>query len=114
MPSVEAIALHSPSMARSTESGRVEVLGIGRERRRGRVLDALVDREDREVPGPAQASVIVQRAEVAQHRRRTVGEREDVVQIVRSREGQELLGERGGLCGRAAMTLRHPVARQCP
>jgi len=46
---------------------RVEVEGVLGKARTGRVLDALVDREDREVPGAAEAAVAVEGAEVAQH-----------------------------------------------
>ena len=54
------------------EVQRIEVGGVLGEARRRRVLDALVDREDGDVPGAAEASVVEHASEVAQHRRRAV------------------------------------------
>ena len=66
-PSVVAMALQSPARASSMMFGRIEVGGVLGEAGRGRVLDALVDREDGEVARSAQAPVVVHGAEVAQH-----------------------------------------------
>ena len=46
---------------------RIEVLGVGRERRRRRVLDALVDGQDRHVTRVGEAAGAEQALEVAQH-----------------------------------------------
>ena len=51
---------------------RVEVGRVLGEGGRRRVLDALVDRQDRQVAGAAEAAVVEQRAQVAQHRDRSV------------------------------------------
>jgi hypothetical protein len=66
------MALHSRFNGEVAEPGRVEVLGIGREGGGRRVLDALVDGEDRDVPGAAESSVAVQSVP---RLRSTVGER---------------------------------------
>ena len=50
----------------------VEVGRVRRERRARRVLDALVDRQDRHVAGAAQAAGVEERLQAAQHARRAV------------------------------------------
>ena len=75
------------------EVQRVEVGRVLREAGRGRVLDPLVDREDGDVAGPAEPSVVEQRAEVAQHRRAAVAVGEDPVEVVGPRKHQVLRGE---------------------
>ena len=66
---------------------------VRRERRRGRVLDALVDREDRHVAGAAEPAVVEQRLQVAQDLRRAVGAGEDAIDEVRAREVEVLVGD---------------------
>ena len=66
-PKVVATALQPPSIASSTMLAGSKYMRVGRERRRRRVLDALVDRQDRHVAGVGQAAVTVELAEVAQH-----------------------------------------------
>ena len=56
-PSVEATALQPPSIASFTMFSGSKYGGIRRERRAGRMLDALIDRQDRHVAGAAQAAV---------------------------------------------------------
>ena len=51
----------------------VEILRRGREAGAGGVLDALVDRKNRDVAGAGEAAGVQDRLEVAQHLRRTVG-----------------------------------------
>ena len=50
----------------------VEVCGVGCERRTRRMLDALIDGQDREIAGSAEPPVRVQRLEAAQHARRPI------------------------------------------
>ena len=64
---------------------RVEVVGVGRERRRGGVLDPLVHRQDREVAGPGEPPVRVQALEIAQHPRMPVRRTEHGIDVVRAR-----------------------------
>ena len=91
------MALQSAARARSHQLGRVEVRRVLGEAGRGRVLDALVDREDRQVAGAAQAPGAVHRGQVADHRGRAVGLAEDAVEVVGSGVDQALGRERGGL-----------------
>ena len=70
------------------QAGRVEVRRELGEAGGGRVLDALVDGEDREVAGPGQAAGAVEGAEVAQYGRRAVRVREDVVDDAGSGQGE--------------------------
>ena len=78
---------------------RVEVDGVRREARAARVLDALVDGQDRDVAGARQAAGVQQPLQVAQHVRRAVGVDEDAVDEVGARQVQA--GRREGLaaCG---------------
>jgi hypothetical protein len=105
----------------------VEVHRVGREARRARVLDPLVDRQDADVARTRQATAVTQPLEVAQHVRRAVGVEHDAVDEVRPGEVQlvrrdrlaavreqvlgvvaeQLLQARGGdACGRHGC---HPV-----
>ena len=72
---------------------RVEVLRVRRERRGRRVLDALVDREDRHVPGAAEPAVAVELLEVAQHLDRAVAAGPDPVDEVGPGQVQVVLGD---------------------
>ena len=77
-----------------TQSGRVEVgrvLGEGGSRR---VLDALIDREDREVAGAGQAAGVVHVAQVAQDGRCAVGVDEDPVERLGTGDVQQIGVER--------------------
>ena len=66
----------------------VEVVGVRRERRAGRVLDALVDRQDRDVAGARPAGRgRASTGEVAQHLRRAVGPATRPVDEVGARAG---------------------------
>jgi hypothetical protein len=76
------------------DAGRVEVVRVLRERRPGRVLDALVDRQDRQVAGAGQAAVRVQRLHRPQHRCRPVGHGDHAVDEVRARQVQALARDR--------------------
>ena len=73
--------------------GRVEIDRRRREARARRVLDALVDRQDRDVAGAAQAAGVEDRLEVAQHRGRPVGLRHDAIDEVGPGQVQVLLVE---------------------
>ena len=64
----------------------VEVLGVLRERSAGRVLDALIDREDRDVAGAGEATVAVHRLQAAQHLRAAIRKRRDLVDEIRRRQ----------------------------
>ena len=72
----------------------VEVDGVRREARRARVLDALVDGQDRDVARPGQAAGVDEPLQVAQHGRGTIGVDEDPVDEVRARQVQVVLGDR--------------------
>ena len=78
------------------ELGRVEVGGELGEAGRGRMLDALVDREDGEVAGAGQAAGVVDGAEVAQDGGRPVGVHEDLVEVVGAGKAEVLGRERLG------------------
>ena len=61
---------------------RVEVGRVGREGRPRRVLDALVDREDRHVAAPAEPAVVEDLLEAAQDLDRSIGAREGALDVV--------------------------------
>jgi hypothetical protein len=69
---------------------RVEVGGVGGEAGARRVLDPLVDREDREVTGARQAPVVEHRAEVADRGHAAVGVEHHPLDEVRARQMQVL------------------------
>ena len=73
---------------------RVEVVGVPRERRAGRVLDALIDREDREVAGPAETAVVEDRLQRAQDRDRAVRLRDDAIDEIGPRQVQPITLDR--------------------
>ena len=75
----------------------VEVVGVGRERGAGRVLDALVDRQDRQVARARQAAVPEQRLQVAQHRRRPIRQTVGPVDVVGARASMQAIGRDLGL-----------------
>ena len=85
-----------PGHRQLAQVGRVEVEGVLGEAGRRRVLDALVDGQDRQVAGPTEPAVPIEGPEAAEHRRGTVGVPEDPVEEVRAREhepfGRESLG----------------------
>ena len=66
----------------------IEVDRVRREARGARVLDALVDRQDRDVAGAGQAPAVEQPLEVAQDVGRAIGVDEDAVDEVRPRQVQ--------------------------
>ena len=103
-PSVEATALHPPSIASSTIFAGSKYAGFGREGGGGRVLDPLVDRQDREVTGTAEAAVVVDALQVDQHPRVAVALGEDAVDVRRAGQLQLLLGN--ALAGVAQQALR--------
>ena len=72
---------------------RVEVARVRREGRRGGVLDALVDREDRHVAGATQAPVVVERLEAAQHLRRAVAVHQHALDVVGARQREVVGGD---------------------
>ena len=67
--------------------GGVEVGGVLGEAGRAGVLDALVHGQDRQVAGPAQPTVLVERGQVADHGDGPVGAEEDPVDVVGARAG---------------------------
>ena len=72
----------------------VEILGIGSERRACRVLDALVDGEDRHVARAPEPAVLIERREVAEHPIGAVGARPDAVDEIGPRQVQRRAGNR--------------------
>ncbi len=68
------------------------------------MLDALVDREDREVPGAGQTAVVVHGLQVPEHGRTAVGLGDDAVDEVGAGEMQLIPGD--GLAGVAEQVLR--------
>ena len=66
----------------------IEVIGVRRERRAGGVFDALIDRQDRDVPGAGQPPVIEQRLQAGEHARGPVRRRHAAVDEVRPGEVQ--------------------------
>ena len=60
----------------------VEIHRVRRKRRAGRVLDALVDRQNRDVSGPGEPPVIEQRLQARQHARRPIGDAVDALDVV--------------------------------
>src|SRR6202011_2733876 len=72
----------------------VEVRRVRGEGRPGRVLDALVDRQDREIARARETAVVEERLQAAQHTRRTIAGREDPRDEVRPREVELRLRDR--------------------
>ena len=91
------------------EVQRIEVGGVLREAGGRRVLDALVHRQDGEVARAAEAPVVEQRAEVAQHRGLRSLSVKTRFEVVRTGEGEALRGE--GL-GRVAQEGVRVVAQE--
>ena len=90
---------HGIALARQRQFqqvGRIEVGGILGEAGRTRVLDALIDRQNGEIPRAPQPTVVVERAHVPQHARRTVAVTEDPAEIVGSRQDEAFGGKRLG------------------
>ena len=73
--------------------GRIEVERVGSERRCRGVLDALVDRQDRQVAGVGQPTVAVQLPEAAQHGRRPVRAHERAIEEVGARQHELVAGD---------------------
>ena len=73
---------------------RVEVLRVRGEAGAGRVLDALVDGQDRDVAGAGQPAGVEHQLEVPQHARAAVGLGDDPVDEIGAGQVQRLLGDR--------------------
>ena len=73
---------------------RIEVRRVRGERRPRRVLDALVDRQNREVAGAGEAAAIEQRLQAGQHARRPIGSAVDALDVVGPGQMQLLLRNR--------------------
>ena len=74
---------------------RVEVGGVRRERGGARVLDPLVDRQDREVAGAGEAAARERPVQRTEHVHRTVRRHQHPVDEVRPGEVQQLAGDAG-------------------
>ena len=72
----------------------IEVRRVGRERRAGRMLDALVDRQDRDVAGAGQPPVSNSACRLASTRVGRSDDRHDAIDEVRARQMQGLLRDR--------------------
>jgi hypothetical protein len=103
-----AAALHR----QLTDVGRIEVLGVRGEGRRGRVFDALVHGEDGHVPGPAQTAVVEQRLQVAQHLRGPVALLEDPSDVVGAGQVQVISGDALGLVAQEGVGFVAQQARE--
>src|SRR4030095_15123311 len=68
----------------------VEVHRVRRERRTCRVLDALVDRQNRDVTSAAQSAVIDHRLQAAEHGRRPIREAINSLDVVAARQMQRI------------------------
>ena len=79
-------------MASSTIFSGSKYAGLGANEAAGRVLDALVDRQDREVAGAAEAAVVVDALQVRQHPRVAVALGEDAVDVRRAGQVELFLG----------------------
>ncbi len=86
--------------------GPVEVDGVGGKRRAGGVLDALVDRQDREVAGARQAAVVEERLQAAEDPGRPVAILPDPIDEVRPRQVQLLFRDGLGLVFEKALGVR--------
>ena len=60
----------------------IEVHRVRRERRAAGMLDALIDRQNRHVPGSGQPAMIEERLKAAQHPRRAIGSAVDPLDVV--------------------------------
>ena len=84
---------------------RVEVDRVLGEARRRRMLDPLVDRQDRQVPGATEAAVVEQLLQVAQNRHGPVAVDEDPVDKVRSGERELVALDRLALVAEQGVSL---------
>src|SRR5207302_1345455 len=80
----------------------VEIFGIGGKACAGRVLDALVDGEDRDVAGSAEPAVVEQGLEIAKDHGGAIGGDQHAVDEIRAGQVQRFLGESSGLVGQQA------------
>ncbi len=83
---------------------RIEIDGIGSERRRARVLDPLVDRQNREIAGPAQPAGGEDALQAHEDLWVTIGASVYAVHEIGAREVQLILGD--PLAGEAEQRLR--------
>ncbi len=72
---------------------RVEIGRVGGKRRGSRVLDALVDRQDRDIARPAHSAVIEKALQIPQDLRRAIGLSHDPAHEVRPGQVQVVLGD---------------------
>ncbi len=77
----------------------VEIDRVGREACRRRVLDALVDGQDRDIAGAAQAARVEEHTEVAQHGHGPVRKGKDPVDEVRAGQDEVFPGDALALVG---------------
>ena len=110
-PTVEANGVAAALDRELDEVLRIEVERVGREARAAGVLDALVDGQDAHVAGAAEAPVVVERLQVAQHLRVAVGLDEDALDEVGAGQVQIGRGERRRTCGSAGS---RPRRREAP
>ena len=73
---------------------RIEVLRVRRKRSAGRMLDALVDRQDRKIPGAREPAIVEKRLQGTQNRRRTIRVCPDAIDKIRTGQIELILGDR--------------------
>ena len=67
---------------------RIEIHRVGRERRSRRMLDPLIDRQNRHVAGAGQPPVSDERLQASEDARLSIGSRIDAVDVVGTRQMQ--------------------------
>ena len=101
---MEAKALHSAAEREFGKAQRVEVGRVLREARCRRVLDPLVNRQDRQVARSTEATVVEHLLQVAKDRHRPVAVDQDTVYEVRPRQAQ------AGALDRLALVVEEEVS----
>ena len=104
-PSVDATAVAAPLDRQLHDVLGIEIGRVGRERSAAGVLDALVDRKDRDISGAGQPSTAIEPTQAHQNRRRTVGTTEDLIDMVGARLVDQLLGDALALVIQQALGL---------
>ena len=113
-PSVEATALHPPSIASFTRFSGSKYIGLGANDAPAGMLDPLIDRQNRHVTGLGQPAVIDERLKAAEHARGPIRCAVDALDVVGPGQVEALLGdglalmieERGGFVSEDLFEIR--------
>ena len=112
-PSVEATRVAAALDGELDDVLGIEIDRVRRKRCAGGMLDALIDRQDRQVAGVREPPVAEQRLQAAQHAGLAVVHRHHAVHEIRPRQMQRLLREFPYNDTPANARLHHPIIVRC-